>query len=444
MNCADSLNLKIVYRGVKRLQNYDKNARKHSAHQTRQIARSIQTFGFTNPVLVDRQLVVVAGHARLAAAKLLGLREVPTIQLENLTPDQVRALVLADNKLAENATWDEPRLSIELQHLLTLDPAFDVTLTGFEIPEVDLIIERNSSVTQPEDEFEHSSQKPVTQIGDLWQLDKHRLLCANSLEFSSYAKLMGNRQAKVAFVDPPYNLTIKDNVSGKGLVKHGDFAMASGEMSKDEFTAFLTSSLEHAARSSARDSVHFVCIDWRHISELIAAGEKAYASLLNVCVWAKDKGGQGSFYRSAHEFVFVYRSGKGRSRNNIQLGKFGRYRTNVWNYPSVGTLCRQGDEGNLLGYHPTVKPIALVSDALLDCSARGDLVLDSFLGSGTTLIAAERVGRVCFGIELDPRYVDVAIRRWQKHTGSDAIHATSGRTFNEISSVMETDDVRGR
>jgi DNA modification methylase len=444
MNCADSLNLKIVYRDVESLKHYAKNARKHSAHQIRQIARSIQNFGFANPVLVDPQLGVIAGHARLGAAKLLGLREVPTIQLGNLTPDQVRALIIADNKLAENAKWDEPVLAIELQHLLALDPNFDVTLTGFEIPEIDLVLQRNALPPQQEDTFDPPKQHSVTEIGDLWELGKHRLLCANSLDSSSYATVTANRLVKVAFIDPPYNLRIKDNVSGKGLVQHDDFVMASGEMSKDQFTSFLTSSLENAARSSAVGSVHFICTDWRHLGELLLAGEKAYDTLLNVCVWSKDKGGQGSLYRSAHEFVFVYRNGKSRHRNNIQLGKFGRYRTNIWSYPSVGTLSRQGDEGNLLAYHPTVKPVALVADALLDCSGRGDLVLDSFLGSGTTLIAAERVGRVCFGIELDPRYVDVAIRRWQKHTGNDAVHATSGRTFSEISSVMEADGVRSR
>jgi DNA modification methylase len=266
-------------------------------------------------------------------------------------------------------------------------------------------------------------------------------LCGNALERSSFLTVMANRKANLAFLDPPYNIRIDGNVSGKGAIRHSDFAMASGEMTTQQFIDFLTTSLEIAAAFSVDGSIHFVCMDWRHVGELLAAGEKAYDSLLNLCVWAKDKGGQGSFYRSAHEFVFVYRNGKHRHRNNVQLGQFGRYRTNVWNYPSVSTLCRQGHEGNLLAFHPTVKPIAMVADAMLDCSARGDVVLDSFLGSGTTLIAAERVGRMCFGIELNPLYVDVAIRRWQQHTGNDAIHSGSRKTFRESSSMGEDHNV---
>ncbi len=441
MNNSASFSLNVVYRNTATLDGYARNARKHSTHQIRQIAASIKEFGFTNPILVDQNLTIIAGHGRVAAAKLLNLQSVPTIQLENLTEDQIRALVLADNRLAEKAEWDDPVLAIELGHLLTLDSTFDITTTGFEIAEIDLVLKRNKSAAEQEDQFDYPQPDVVTQLGDLWQLGKHRILCANSLEPSSYATLMGSQRANVAFLDPPYNIAIRGNVSGKGLIKHGDFAMAAGEMTQEEFADFLTTALRAAAKCSVDGSIHFVCIDWRHLDEMMSAGTKAYGDLLNVCVWAKDKGGQGSFYRSAHEFILVYRSGKSRHRNNVQLGKYGRYRTNLWSYPSVGTLCRQGDEGNLLAYHPTVKPIALVADALLDCSARGDIVLDSFIGSGTTLIAAERVGRVCFGIELDPRYVDVAIRRWQKHTGREAVNAASGKTFEEISTLTEAQRV---
>jgi DNA modification methylase len=248
---------------------------------------------------------------------------------------------------------------------------------------------------------------------------------------------MAGRRAELVFVDPPYNVAIDRHASGNGSFRHREFAMAAGEMNEAEFVAFLTTSLRLLSRHSTSDAVHFICMDWRHLRELLAAGRQIYDALLNLCVWVKDNGGMGSFYRSRHELVFVFKNGKGRHRNNVKLGQYGRNRTNVWEYPGVNTLSRQNEEGNLLALHPTVKPVALVADALLDCSARGDIVLDSFLGSGSTLIAAERVGRVCHGIEIDPLYVDVAIRRWQRHAGDRAIHAATGRPFDDIATGAE-------
>jgi len=329
-------------------------------------------------------------------------------------------------------------LAVELQHLLALDNQFEITVTGFEIPEIDLILQGGETKANPDDIQELASTGPaVTQPGDLWVLGKHRILCANALEESSFSVLMDSRKAHMAFVDPPYNVVIDGNVSGKGAVKHGDFAMASGEMSEAEFARFLTESLGLLARYTTSGSVHFACIDWRHMGEMLTAGRHAYDSLLNLCVWAKDSGGQGSFYRSQHELVFCFRNGKIRNRNNIQLGKFGRYRTNIWEYPGIRGLSRSGDEGNLLALHPTVKPVALVADAILDVSARGDLVLDSFLGSGSTLIAAERTGRTCYGMEIDPRYVDTTIRRWQRHSGQHAVQTLTGKRFDEIADTAE-------
>jgi DNA modification methylase len=242
---------------------------------------------------------------------------------------------------------------------------------------------------------------------------------------------MGSKRAGVVFTDPPWNVAIDGHVCGNGSVRHREFEMASGEMSEPEFISFLTG-LRLLARYSAVGSVHYVCMDWRHMSELLAAGKQVYDSVLNLCVWTKNSGGMGSFYRSQHELVFVFRNGKGQHRNNVQLGKYGRNRTNVWQYPGVNTFSKQTDEGNLLALHPTVKPVALVADALLDSSARGDVVLDAFLGSGSTLIAAERTGRVCHGIELDPLYVDTAVRRWQRYTGDHAIHEDTGKRFDEM------------
>lgn len=425
--------LTITYREIGTLKANPRNSRTHSKHQIRQIADSIRRFGFSNPVLVDKHNRIIAGHGRVAAAKLLGLTEVPTICLEDLTEDQIRAYVIADNKLAENAGWDKSILAIELQHLLSIDTDFDVSITGFEMPEIDLLLSAGETAPDEDDmvEFEGNSNA-VTQLGDLWKLGKHRILCGNAIENDSYSTLMGSKRAGVVFVDPPYNVPIRGHVSGNGAIEHREFAMGSGEMDPSEFTSFLASSFELLARYSTLGSVHFSCMDFRHMSEILAAGKRVYDTLLNVCVWVKNVGGMGSLYRSQHELVFVFRNGKAKHRNNVQLGQYGRNRTNVWEYPSINGGSKTGDEGNLLALHPTVKPVRLIADALLDCSARGDVVLDSFLGAGSTLIAAERTGRICYGMELDPLYVDTAIKRWQRHTGDHAIHAGSGKRFDEI------------
>lgn len=240
----------------------------------------------------------------------------------------------------------------------------------------------------------------------------------------------------MVFTDPPFNVKIDGHATGNGAIRHREFVMASGEMSEVEFVSFLNNSLRLMAGYSANNSVHYICMDWRHAGDLIAAGKQNYDEFLNLCVWVKDNGGMGSSYRSQHELVLVFRKGKNH-RNNIQLGQYGRYRTNVWQYPGIHTLSKQSEEGNLLALHPTVKPVAMVADAILDCSARGEVVLDAFLGSGTTLMAAERVGRICYGIEIDPVYADVAIRRWQNYTGEAAVHAQTGKRFNEVAAQKE-------
>jgi DNA modification methylase len=309
----------------------------------------------------------------------------------------------------------------------------DVTITGFDIPEIDLILAEGSQKSDEAEELPVVAGPAVTRGGDLWQLGKHRILCASSLQEDSYKVLMADRRAAVVFSDPPYNVPIRGHVSGNGAVQHREFKMASGEMSEAEFVAFLSTSLRLLARHSTPGAVHFLCMDWRHVKELLAVGGQVYDALLNICVWVKESGGMGSLYRSRHELVFVFRNGKGSHRNNVQLGRFGRNRTNVWEYPRGNALAGGSEEGNLAAFHPTVKPIALVADALLDCSARGEIVLDAFLGSVTTLLAAERIGRICYGIEIDPLYVDVAIRRWQKHTGDDAVHTSTRKRFTELS-----------
>jgi DNA modification methylase len=424
--------LEVTYRPLEALKPNPNNARTHSKRQVKKIAESINTFGFTNPVLVDRDTNIVAGHGRVEAAKSLKMKEVPTICLENLAPEQLRAYVIADNRLAELAGWDNSILAIEFQNLMALDLDFDVTITGFEIAEIDLILQQAEVKPDADDTFEEPSGPAITCPGDVWLLGKHRILCGNSLLEDSYSKLMKGRKTDAVFVDPPYNVAIDGHVSGNGSIHHREFEMASGEMTEKEFVEFLTLSFGLLARHSKDGSVHFACMDWRHAGEILTAGRRTYNSLLNLCVWAKDKGGMGSFYRSQHELIFVFRNGKASHRNNVQLGKFGRNRTNVWQYPGVNTLSKQGEEGNLLALHPTVKPVSLVADALLDCTRPSGLVLDSFLGSGSTLMASQRTGRICYGIELDPLYVDTAIRRWQRYTGGNAIHAESGRQFEEV------------
>jgi len=425
--------LVVLYQPLGSLRAHPGNARTHSKHQIRQIAESIRVFGFTNPVMIDLDNRIIAGHGRVAAAKLLGMEQIPTLRLEGLSPDQIRAYVIADNKLAENAGWDKSILAIELQHLLNIDTNFDVSITGFEVAEIDLLLSTGDTKPDADDTFEvEENSIAVTQPGDLWKLGKHRILCGSAIEEASYSTLMETKRAALVFIDGPYNVPIRGNVSGNGAIEHREFAMGSGEMSEPEFTSFLSSSFTLLARYSTAGSVHFVCMDWRHMGEVLTAGKQEYDSLLNVCVWVKNVGGMGSLYRSRHEMVFVFRNGKGKHPNNVQLGKFGRNRTNVWEYPSINSSSKTGDEGNLLALHPTVKPVRMIADALLDCSARGELVLDSFLGSGSTLIAAERTGRICYGIELDPLYVDTAIKRWQRHTGDHAIHAVSGKRFDDI------------
>lgn len=429
MEDVQTTELAVVYQDVQHLMPYARNARTHSQRQIRQIADSIAAFGFTNPVLTNANRTIVAGHGRVKAAQLLGIKKVPTIRLENLSEDQIRAYILADNKLAEKAGWDESILAIELQHLTSVDLGFNVTLTGFEIAEIDLILQENASDRLEEDPVEIKSGPAVTKMGDVWLLGKHRLICGNSLDESTYSTLMKGRKANLVFTDPPYNVKIDGNVCGNGAVRHREFAMASGEMGESEFVDFLSKALGYLRIHSEDGSVHFICMDWRHAGEILIAGKNTYSTLLNLCVWAKDNGGMGSFYRSQHELVFVFRNGMHLHRNNVQLGKYGRNRTNLWKYPGINTLSRSGDEGNLLAMHPTVKPVAMISDAILDCSALGDIVLDNFCGAGSTILAAERAGRICYAIELDPLYVDTSIIRWEKKTGKHAIHEGSGVTF---------------
>jgi DNA modification methylase len=361
---------------------------------------------------------------------------------DHLTPAQVRAFRIADNRLTEIATWDDRLLAAELKELSLLGLNFDIEVTGFEMGEIDL---RIASLEEPPERDDDPADvvpevpagPPISKIGDLWVLGRHRILCGSALEAAAFVDLMGKERAAMVFTDPPYNVPIDGHASGLGAVHHRPFPMASGEMDSTQFTTFLGEAFRNFAAFSDDGSIHFVCMDWRHAEELLAAGRGIYGEVKNLCVWVKDNAGMGSLYRSQHELVFVFKHGRREHRNNVQLGRFGRNRSNVWHYPGANSFARCSAEGNLSALHPTVKPVAMVADAILDCSARGDTVLDGFLGSGTTLIATERTGRRCCGLELDPRYVDTLIRRWQNLTGGKALQVTSGRSFDDLADEME-------
>ena len=411
-----------------------RNARTHSKKQIRQIADSIRAFGFLVPILIDEGGLIIAGHGRHAAAMLLGLKEVPVIRAEGLSEAKRRALALADNKIGENAGWSREILATELPELadiLVLE-GLEVSITGFAPAEIDQIVtdfEADSSDPADSVDPEWANAPPLSVRGDLWQLGPHRLLCGDARNADDVARLLGADRAAMAFLDPPYNVRVHDIV-GRGQIKHAEFAMASGELSRTDFVEFLKQSLEAVVAVSRDGAIHFVCMDWRHMGELLEAGSAVYGEMVNLAVWAKTNAGQGSFYRSAHELIGVFRAGNAAHLNNIELGRHGRSRTNVWHYAGVNTF-RAGRMDDLKS-HPTVKPVALVADAIKDCTRRGDIVLDTFSGSGTTVLAAERVGRRAYAIEIEPRFIDVAIKRWQAFSRKDAIHAETGLTFDDL------------
>ena len=426
--------MKIEYTPVRELRSYPNNARTHSKKQIRQIATSVAKFGFCNPVLIDDAKQIIAGHGRVEAAKLLGVDAVPTCRLSHLSEADRRAYILADNRLAEKAGWDKQVLAIELQYLIDLD--VEIELTGFEMPEIDIILEdareAGGASSGPEDAVPEPSAGPaVSRTGDLWLLGNHRLLCADARDEAAYDRLLEGAKAEFVFTDPPYNVAIDGHVCGLGRIRHREFAMGCGEMSEIEFTTFLQTVFDRLAEHTIDGSIHQICMDWRHMREMLVAGDANYGELKNVCIWNKSNAGMGTFYRSKHEMVFVWKNGSAPHINTFELGQYGRHRSNVWDYDGVNTM-RPGrmDE---LAMHPTVKPVALVADAIRDCSKRGGLVLDPFSGSGTLLIAAEKTGRRARAVELDPHYVDVAIRRWENYTGKRARLAPLDETFDDVS-----------
>jgi DNA modification methylase len=316
-------------------------------------------------------------------------------------------------------------------------PDLDLLDLGLEVAEIDLAYAANQDEVPEERKVE--SGPAVARLGDIFLLRKHRIIVGDATNLADITRLMNGRKANAMFTDPPYNVRINGFVSGNGQTQHREFPMASGEMDAQTFIGFLSAFIELACRFSIGGAIHFICMDWRHMRDLLEAATPHYGALLNLCIWAKDRPSLGSLWRSQHELVFAWRVGRERQRNNVQLGKFGRSRSNVWSYPSAATFLKSEEDGDLLKQHPTPKPVKLVADAILDCTKRGDIVLDSFAGTGTTIIAAERTGRVCYASELDPLYADLSIRRWQSLTGEWAIHEESGLTFDEIARLRSTE-----
>ena len=412
--------------------------REHPRSQIRALTKSFEAFGQVLPILIDAEARIISGAAQWEVAKRLGMTEVMVIRVEYLSEPQIKALMVALNRLGDLSKWNEAALSTILLDLHELDLDFDIEATGFNEIEIELRIEGIDDLSEPEDDHVLVGDGPtITSLGDLWQLGDHRLLCDDTLREESWLALMGEDLAALVVTDSPFNVPIDGHVTGQGRFKHRSFEMAVGEMSPAEFTAFLRTSMEHASRWSKPGSVHVWAMDWRHANEITAAGQAVYERYLNMAVWVKDRPGMGSWLRSQHELFFIFGKGGALMRNNVQLGRFGRSRSNVWHYPSAASVSRTSDEGNPLSWHPTVKPLALIADIMLDSTVKGDIVVDPFMGSGTTLIAAEKLGRRARGIELDPAYCDTIIRRWQRWTGETAIRVADGAPFPALEAELE-------
>ena len=427
----------------RRLRSNPQNVRTHSRKQIEQIAGSIRQFGFRSPIIADEDGTILAGNGRLSAANYLELSLVPVFFVCYLRAAERRAYVLADNRLADKGGYDRPRLAAELNELAPLleQSGLNIELTGWEPAEIDtLFADLVDDERDPADDIVSLGEAAVTRPGETWVLERHRLHCGDARDSASYASLLGRERAAMVFTDGPYNVAVS-SIVGRGKTKHREFPSASGEMSEAQYTDFLTNVHTHIARHCADGAIVFTCIDWRHIGQMLTAGAAAFSELKNIVVWVKSNPGQGSFYRSQHEFIAVFKNGSGRACNNVELGRHGRNRSNVWKFAGVNSF-RAGRMDELT-LHPTVKPIAMVADAMRDCSRRGEIVLDPFLGSGTTILAAEKVGRRGYGIELDPLYVDVAIRRWQNFTRRDAILSGTRKTFREIERARSS-ETKGR
>jgi DNA modification methylase len=425
--------LKIERRKLRSLLDFPDNPNRHPRRQLAKLAKVMGKVGFIGVIVINRKGFILAGHARRQAALMAGIEEVDCLVVEHLTEAEERAFVLADNRIGLDATADVQLVSLQLDKILAANPDFDLSLTGHDADEIDrIVLSLNPEDAGPsaKDEAlpEVQDGPPISKLGDLIRLGRHFLCCGDSREVQTYIKVMTSELAAMVISDPPYNVRVS-TIGSSGRIKHREFAMGSGEMTREEFVEFLRTVFANLVAFSVDGSIHFQCIDWKHLGEMLAAGESVYSALKNVCVWDKGVGGMGTMYRSRHEMVFVWKAGTAQHINNFGLGDKGRYRTNVWNYRGLNT----GGAGRLeeLALHPTAKPVQMLADAMLDCSVRNSIVLDPFGGSGSTLIAAEKTGRRARIIELDPVYVDRMVRRWQKWAKEDAVFVDTGETFDE-------------
>lgn len=424
----DAIRLAIEYVPIRQLQATRRKLRKHSKAQVRELAAGISRSGFNIPVIVDDELNIVSGHARLAAAGELGLDTIPVIRLSHLTEEQLRLFAMFENRIAEHSEWDEAELAFEFEELRLEEPELDLSESGFAIAEVDMIIGVSRTARLSDfDSVEEPAGPEISRRGDLWECGRHRIICGDSTDPATIAQLTGGTAIRQIICDPPFDLPTRAFSSSK---KFGNFAMAAGEMGPALFTEFLASFIRAAQPVLMDGALVYAFMDHRHIAQLLAAGEMAGLHYVNLLVWVKGQAGQGSFYRSGHELVGVFRHGDAAPRNNIMLGAHGRNRSNVLNYP--GVRGKGGGGAKALALHPTVKNTAMIADLMLDASALGDAVLDSFGGSGTTLIAAEKVERTAFLCELSPGFVDVTLRRYEAFGVGPARLASTGQTFAEV------------
>ncbi|HVX35069.1 MAG TPA: DNA methyltransferase [Hyphomicrobium sp.] len=411
----------------------ERRLRTHNRASRRKLATILQAVGFIDPVVIDEHNNVLAGILRCEVAAELGLETIPVIQINHMSEVEKRAYILAANRLAEDAGWDKDLLAIELGQLAVALPeaGIEIEATGFSINDFDQIItDRSDPAPDPAEPEIPARGRSVTRPGDLWLCHRSRLLCADALQPVSYSALMAGRRAAMTFTDFPYNVSISKHARGLGRSKHREFAIASGELSNAEFLRFLQTGFQLIADVSVDGSIVFSCIDWTHVQIMLEAGASVFSELKNICVWVKSNGGVGTFYRSRHELVCVFKVGSGPHINTFELGQYGRSRTNVWEYAGLNAF-RSGRDDEL-AMHPTVKPVRMIADAMLDCSKPQSIVLDPFMGSGSTLLAGEIVGRHVYGLEIDPEYVDVSVRRWQAFTHRDAILESTGQTFEEV------------
>jgi DNA modification methylase len=427
----------IEYRRTGTLTKCKRNPRRHSQEQIVKIMASVRKVDVVRPILISESAEIIAGEAVYEAACQLGLSEIPVVVARGWSKSQIKAYRLIDNRLAELAAWDEELLAIEIEEIIEFDD-ISIDLLGWETAEIDILLEGatgndETSAQDPADATVDEPINPVTRSGDIWCLGEHRILCGSSLDAASWGALVGNHQPAMVFTDAPYNVPVDGHVCGLGKAKHQEFAMACGEMNSEQFETFLADAIEPMADTLRDGALLYLCMDWRHMGEMLKAIERCSLKLINLCVWNKNNGGMGSLYRSKHELVFVAKKGEARHTNNVELGRYGRYRTNVWDYAGINSFGATRDQD--LADHPTVKPTALVADAIRDATQRGEIVLDAFLGSGTTILAAERTGRTGYGVEIEPRYVDVAIRRWETFTDKTATLAATGETAAEVAAA---------